>query len=66
MTQTDHLSEEGARALARRIRDYWRERDREATTFIAPITFGAAGDGKGAAFAVRSDMINGYPRPVRA
>ena len=57
----EHLSEAGARHLAKRISDYWTKQNLPAPKFriepFGPISTKAAG-----VFAVRSDMLNGLPR----
>lgn len=55
----DTMSEEGARRLMERIRQYWREQGYELPIMhMEQIT---DGKGRGLMFAVRSDMVNGKP-----
>ncbi len=51
----EHLTEQGARALAARLQAYWRGQVR---VWAEPVS--SARDG--AAWAVRSDMVHGAPR----
>ena len=66
MIVKDHISEDGAQKLARRIREYWADRGLKVTTSVAPIWVGAAGDGKGAVYGIRSNMVDGVPPRVSA
>ena len=56
---TDHLSHEGAHRLADRIRLYWRKRGWDVRPIVMsePIK-----DGGRQVNAIRSDMLDGYPR----
>lgn len=66
MMVKDHISEDGAQKLARRIREYWGERGMKVATSVAPVAMGTAGDNKGAVFSVRSDMVDALPRRASA
>lgn len=55
----DHFTEAGARKLAARIREYWEARGLKVQTTAA-----SASVGDGTFWFVRSDMVNGHPRPV--
>lgn len=64
----DHASGQGAAALARRLRDFWRakggtvlarvERAHAATDPAKPVPLDLAAS----IYAVRTDMVNGWPR----
>ena len=64
----DWLTQDGARALARRIEHYWRERGWVARCEVAAITFvrpgkkQAAPDQPTSVYGIRSDLLNGWPR----
>ncbi len=51
----DHLSPEGARALAARIRDYWAKRGKAVVTRLVWARYPRH-------TAIRSDMVGGVPR----
>lgn len=54
---TDAFTEEGARALAKKIREYWKACGSIVTTTVES---GSVGDGR--FWVVRSDMVNAMPR----
>lgn len=61
MTVTDfpnHCTETGATALAQRIASYWLSRGEIVQVRVEPTN-------KGDVWAVRSNMINGMPRPAK-
>ena len=62
--KADNFSEEGAKALARVIRDHWEARGYTITTTVVPVHMGSASDGKGVIWGVRSNMVNGAPVPA--
>lgn len=60
----DHCSREGAAELKRKIEAYWAERGYDVMIVLHNVGFHAAI--RAARFDVRSDMINGMPRPKKA
>lgn len=66
MIVKDHISEDGALKLAKRIREFWADHGMKVTTTVFPISMGAAGDGKGVVYGIRSNMIDGRPPRVPA
>ena len=61
---TDHLSETGARELAARIREFWRQRGHRINVWTEAITLTAKGGQKPFVFhVVRSDLFAGLPLP---
>lgn len=60
----DCCSRDGAVALKARIEAYWRERGQNVMIALHNVGFHPAI--RAARFDVRSDMINGMPRPARA
>lgn len=59
----DHLSEAGAETLAARIQSYWlTERGLKPRVKIERV-MAIGGNGQPRVFAVRSNMVNGQPRP---
>jgi hypothetical protein len=60
----DHCSRDGAVELKRKIEAYWAERGCEVMIVLHNVGFHPAI--RAARFDVRSDMINGMPRPKRA
>jgi hypothetical protein len=55
----DHLTSDGAHALARRLRDYWWSKGRVVNTGIEPVSIG-----RETVFGVRSDLIGGLPQTI--
>ncbi len=62
----DHFTEDGARALAKRIREYWAARGGVVATTVVHVNMGPAGYGTGSMFGVRSDMVDAFPRRASA
>jgi len=60
----DHCSREGALELKQKIEAYWRERGCDVMIVLHNVGFHPAI--RAARFDVRSDMVNGMPRPRRA
>lgn len=60
----DHCSRNGAAELKRKIEAYWAERGHDVMIVLHNVGFHPAI--RAARFDVRSDMINGMPRPKRA
>jgi hypothetical protein len=59
----DHCSRGGALELKQKIEAYWRERGQEVMIVLHNVGFHPAI--RAARFDVRSDMVNGLPRPRR-
>jgi hypothetical protein len=60
---SDYCSREGALALKAKIEAYWRERGQDVMIALHNVGFHPAI--RAARFDVRSDMVNGMPRPAR-
>lgn len=58
---SDFCSREGAHALKAKIEAYWRERGHDVTIALHNVGFHPAI--RAARYDVRSDMVNGMPRP---
>jgi hypothetical protein len=59
----DFCTPDGARRLKQRIEDYWRDRGYAVDVKLVEAGFVAAM--RSARFDVRSDLVNGFPRPER-
>ena len=59
----DHVSFDGATALAGRIREYWTERGYEVRTYVDSLAYRNGVDG--IIYTVRTDMIGGLPQRQR-
>ena len=55
----DHCTAPGARALAKRLRGYWAKLGYRVNTSIEPL--GGSGKKLQGLYAVRSDMVDGWP-----
>ncbi len=62
--QQDYTTRDGAQALAARIAEYWRDRGYEVMLQIEDVGFHPAI--RAARYEIRSDLINGLPRPALA
>ena len=62
--ESDFCSRDGAHAIKAKIEAYWRERGQTVQVMLHNVGFHPAI--RAARFDVRSDMINGMPRPKRA
>jgi hypothetical protein len=60
----DYCSRDGAQLLKDRIEAYWRERGMAVTIALANVGFHPAI--RAARYEIRSDMINGFPRGLKA
>jgi hypothetical protein len=60
---TDHLSETGARELATRLREFWRQRGHRVNVWTERVELGAKG-GQKQFNVVRSDLFAGLPLPT--
>ena len=61
---TDHLSVTGARELAARVREFWRQRGHRVNVWTEAVTLEAKGGQKPFVhYAVRSDLFAGLPLP---
>ena len=61
--EADYTDRAGAEKLKTRIEAYWRERGAEVQVTLVPAGFTAAL--RAARYDVRSEMLNGLPRPER-
>ncbi|MET0183702.1 MAG: hypothetical protein ABW199_12540 [Caulobacterales bacterium] len=61
--ETDFCSRDGALALKAKIESYWRDRGQEV--FISMQNVGFHPAIRAARYDVRSDMVNGLPRPSK-
>ena len=59
----DHVSFDGATALADRIREYWAERGYEVRTYVDSLAYRHGVDD--IIYTVRTDMIGGLPQRQR-
>lgn len=60
----DYCTPDGARRLKQRIEDFWRERGYAVDVKLVEAGFVPAM--RSARFDVRSDLVNGFPRPAPA
>lgn len=58
----DTFSEKGAREVKAQIEDYWRQRGYEVQVYIEKKGF--VPTLRGAHWVVRSDLVDGLPRPL--
>ena len=58
--QQDFTTKEGAKALAARIAEYWRDRGHRVMLQIEDVAFHPAV--RAVRYEIRSDLINGMPR----
>lgn len=61
--EADYTDRAGAEKLKARIESYWRERGSDVQVILVPAAFTAAL--RAARYDVRSEMLNGLPRPDR-
>jgi hypothetical protein len=62
---TDYLTEAGARELAARIREHWRQRGHRVNVWTERVELGGKGELKPFVFhVVRSDLFAGLPSPA--
>ncbi|WP_395645032.1 hypothetical protein [Terricaulis sp.] len=61
--ESDFCSKEGALALKEKIEAYWRERGQNVMLSLHNVGFHPAI--RAARYDVRSDMVNGMPRPLK-
>jgi hypothetical protein len=57
MRESDNLSEDGARELARSISQYWFAQGKMVLTWVEPITVTS----RTKVFGVRGSLVNGLP-----